>query len=91
MSLHPRNHKWQMRGDIVRLRDRRGPTVVERVERCKYCPRERRQKFDVRRWEPVTAKGYKGDMPTLDERETAEQALEREFRATTDLEELRSK
>jgi hypothetical protein len=82
---HPIYHKWYLRGDIVTERMGRRPLVIERHQRCQYCPTERIDTINVRTWQPVRKPRYKYVRGTKIVRMTKETYLRFEFLKSTDL------
>ena len=79
--LHPKKHEWTLRGDFVDKRDNRSVVIVDRIHKCKWCPRHRARKWNVRRWEKVTNFRYYGANVPMTERMSEEDAVQAEFRA----------
>jgi hypothetical protein len=89
ITLHPRKHEWSLYGDFVDKRDSKGIVIVERIERCDWCARQRSRLWNVRRWEKASKFYYKGELIPLDQRMSVEQANKAEFLATTTIKELK--
>jgi hypothetical protein len=79
-TLHPKKHKWSLRGDFVDKRDNRGIVMVDRIDKCDHCPRHRARKWNIRRWEKAGSFRYYGENVPMDERVSEAQAAEAEFR-----------
>lgn len=87
VEQHPWLHNWYLKGDYVKVRNRRGRiSTVRRVEKCHYCPTLRISHINTltKAWE-VTSRYYKYARNVTIVRLTKSDFVKREFLSTTDL------
>jgi hypothetical protein len=62
---HPYYHDWSMVGDFVHSERRGRITIVERRERCENCAKLRLTLIDVKRWEQIGRRRYRGNVKVI--------------------------